>query len=101
LCTHEHGERVRCAPTPPCCVTKEVRCPRNFHRQPQRHHHQRHGQHHVRPFGSVVACTVNRNAAGAAVSADVEYTTDQAGTDAIAAKNGTVLDGNRITVVGR
>lgn len=52
-------------------------------------------------FGTIVACTVNRNGAGAAVSADVEYTTDQAGTDAIAAKNGTVLDGNRISVVGR
>lgn len=53
------------------------------------------------PFGTITASTINRDAAGAPVSADVEYTTDQAGTDAIAAKNGTVLDGSRISVVGR
>lgn len=53
------------------------------------------------PFGSVVACTINRNAAGAPVSADLEYTTDQAGTDAIAGRNGAIVDGSRISVVGR
>mgnify|MGYP000358404045 CR=1 FL=1 len=53
------------------------------------------------PYGSIVASTINRNAAGAPVSADIEYTTDQAGTDAIAAKNGAIVDGSRISVVGR
>lgn len=53
------------------------------------------------PFGSVVSYAINRDAAGAPISADLEYTTDQAGTNAIAAKNGTVVDGSRISVVGR
>ena len=51
------------------------------------------------PYGIVVAASINRNAAGQSLgTAEVEYTTDQAGTNAIAAKNRTVLDGNTITV---
>lgn len=51
------------------------------------------------PFGSIVNAAVDRNLSGGSLgTAHVEYTTDQAGTDAIAAKNGTVLDGSTITV---
>jgi RNA recognition motif-containing protein len=51
------------------------------------------------PYGIVVSASINRNAAGQSLgTAVVEYTTDQAGTNAIAAKNRTVLDGNTITV---
>jgi RNA recognition motif-containing protein len=51
------------------------------------------------PFGTLVSAAVNRDASGASLgNAHAEYTTDQAGTDAIAAKNNTVLDGNTITV---
>lgn len=51
------------------------------------------------PYGIVVFAGINRNASGQSLgTAEVEYTTDQAGTNAIAAKNRTVLDGNTITV---
>ena len=51
------------------------------------------------PYGTIVAAAVNRDSTGASLgNANVEYTTDAAGTAAIAAKNGTVLDGNRISV---
>lgn len=51
------------------------------------------------PYGSIVTAAVDRGPTGASLgTARVEYTTDQAGTDAIAAKNGTVLDGSTITV---
>jgi RNA recognition motif-containing protein len=51
------------------------------------------------PYGTLVSAYVNRNASGGSLgTANAEYTTDQAGTDAIAARNGTELDGSRITV---
>ena len=53
------------------------------------------------PYGTIVAAAVNRNASGQSLgTADVEYTADQAGTDAIAAKNRTTLDGSVISVTG-
>ncbi|HEY0136087.1 MAG TPA: hypothetical protein VGB85_18500 [Nannocystis sp.] len=52
------------------------------------------------PFGTIVAAAVNRDASGASLgNANVEYTADQAGTDAITAKNGTQIDGSTISVV--
>ncbi len=52
------------------------------------------------PYGTLVSAAVNQDAAGGSLgNANVEYTTDQAGTDAIAAKNGTTIDGSTITVV--
>jgi RNA recognition motif-containing protein len=52
------------------------------------------------PYGTLVSAAINRDATGQSLgTANAEYTTDQAGTDAIAAKNGTVLDGSTITVV--
>jgi RNA recognition motif-containing protein len=54
------------------------------------------------PYGTIVAYRVNMDANGVPQgTADVEYTTDQAGTNAISGKNGAVIDGHRITVVGR
>ena len=54
------------------------------------------------PFGTIVAYGVNFDANGTSLgTANVEYTTDQAGTAAIAAKNNSVIDGRRISVVGR
>jgi RNA recognition motif-containing protein len=51
------------------------------------------------PFGSVVTAAVNRDASGASLgNANVTYTTDQAGSDAITAKNGTQIDGSTISV---
>ncbi len=51
------------------------------------------------PYGTIVTAAINRGPTGGSLgTADVEYTTDQAGTDAIAAKNGTVLDGSTIVV---
>lgn len=51
------------------------------------------------PYGTIVTAAINRGPTGASLgTANVEYTTDQAGTDAIAAKNGTVLDGSTIVV---
>lgn len=51
------------------------------------------------PFGTVVTAAINRNSFGQSLgTANVEYTTEAAGTAAIAAKNGTVLDGSTITV---
>lgn len=51
------------------------------------------------PFGTIVTAAINRNASGGSLgNANVEYTADQAGTDAIAAKNGTQIDGSTITV---
>lgn len=52
------------------------------------------------PYGTIVHAAINLDPNGApAGNANVEYTTDQAGTDAIAAKNGTQLDGQTISVV--
>lgn len=52
------------------------------------------------PYGTLVSAAINRGPTGQSLgTANAEYTTDQAGTDAIAAKNGTVLDGSTITVV--
>lgn len=54
------------------------------------------------PFGTIVTAAINYDGNGAPLgTGSVEYTTDQAGTDAIAAKNGSVLDGNRISVAAR
>ena len=51
------------------------------------------------PYGTLVSAAVNRNQSGASLgNANAEYTTDQAGTDAIAAKNGTQIDGSTISV---
>jgi RNA recognition motif-containing protein len=51
------------------------------------------------PYGTIVTSGIDLGGAGQPLgTAHVEYTTDQAGTDAIAAKNGTVLDGSTITV---
>jgi RNA recognition motif-containing protein len=51
------------------------------------------------PFGTIVAAAVNRDASGGSLgNANVEYTADQAGTDAIAAKNGAQIDGSTISV---
>lgn len=51
------------------------------------------------PYGTLVRAAVNRDASGASLgNADVEYATDQAGTAAIAAKNGAVIDGSTISV---
>ena len=51
------------------------------------------------PYGTIVTAAVNRGPTGASLgTANVEYTTDQAGINAIAAKNGTVLDGSTIVV---
>ena len=52
------------------------------------------------PYGTLVSLAVNLDAAGGSLgNANGEYTTDQAGTNAIAAKNGTVIDGSTISVV--
>ncbi len=51
------------------------------------------------PYGTLVSLAVNLDAAGGSLgNANGEYTTDQAGTNAIAAKNGTVIDGSTISV---
>lgn len=51
------------------------------------------------PFGTLVMLAVNLDASGQSLgNANGEYTTDQAGTNAIAAKNGTVIDGSTISV---
>ncbi len=52
------------------------------------------------PYGTLVSAAINRNPSGGSLgNANAEYTTDQAGTDAIAAKNGTTIDGSTISVV--
>ena len=52
------------------------------------------------PYGTIVAAAINRDASGASLgNANVEYTADQAGTDAIAAKNGAQIDGRTVSVV--
>jgi RNA recognition motif-containing protein len=52
------------------------------------------------PFGSVVSAAVNRDGTGGSLgNANVTYTTDQAGSDAINNKNGTQIDGSTISVV--
>lgn len=51
------------------------------------------------PFGTIVTAAVDRGPDGQSLgTANVEYTTDQAGTDAIAAKNRTELDRSIISV---
>jgi hypothetical protein len=51
------------------------------------------------PFGTLVEAAVDRYGSGLSLgTAHVEYTTARVGTDAIAAMNGTVLDGSTITV---
>ncbi len=50
------------------------------------------------PYGTIVALTLNTDPAGGPNSADCEYTTEAAGTAAIAAKNRTTLDGSVISV---
>ena len=50
------------------------------------------------PYGTIVSLDLHTNPAGGPNTADCEYTTDAAGTAAIAAKNGTRLDGSVITV---
>lgn len=53
------------------------------------------------PYGTIVTAAVNRGVTGQSLgTADVEYTTDQAGTDAIEAKNRSTLDGSVISVTG-
>lgn len=50
------------------------------------------------PYGTIVSLDLHTDPAGGPSTADCVYTTDQAGTDAIAGKNGTRLDGVVITV---
>lgn len=51
------------------------------------------------PYGTIVTAAINRDATGASLgNANVEYTADAAGTAAIAAKNGTQIDGATISV---
>ena len=51
------------------------------------------------PYGTLVSAAINRDQSGASLgNANAEYTTDQAGTGAIAAKNGTQIDGSTISV---
>lgn len=51
------------------------------------------------PYGTIVSAAVDRGPTGQSLgTAAVEYTTDQAGTDAIAAKDRTELDGSTISV---
>jgi len=50
------------------------------------------------PYGTIVALTLNTNPSGGPNTADCEYTTEAAGTAAIAAKDGSRLDGATITV---
>jgi len=51
------------------------------------------------PYGTIVSAAVDRGPTGQSLgTAQVEYTTDQAGTDAIAAKDRTELDGSTISV---
>lgn len=53
------------------------------------------------PYGTIVAGFINRDENGRSRgTGEVEYTADQAGTDAIAAKHLSILDGNTITVTG-
>lgn len=55
---------------------------------------------HFSPFGTLVMLAVNLDASGQSLgNANGEYTTDQAGTDAIAAMNGATIDGSTISVV--
>lgn len=50
-------------------------------------------------YGSIVAHSIDRDSFGNSLGVGhVEYTTDQAGTDAIAGANLTMLDGARIEV---
>lgn len=51
------------------------------------------------PYGTIVRAAINRDATGASLgNGTVEYTADAAGTAAIAAKNGSQLDGSTISV---
>jgi len=53
------------------------------------------------PYGTIVTGFINRDQNGRSLgTGEVEYTSDQAGTDAIAAKHLSILDGNTITVTG-
>lgn len=50
-------------------------------------------------YGTIVAYTIDRDVAGQSLGVGhVEYTTDQAGTDAISAMNNTTFDGATIEV---
>lgn len=50
-------------------------------------------------YGTIVAHTIDRGPTGQSLGVGhVEYSTEQAGTDAIAAKNNTVFDGATIQV---
>lgn len=52
------------------------------------------------PYGTIDSAAINRDGSGASLgNANVTYTTDAAGTNAIAAKNGTTIDGSTISVV--
>ncbi len=50
------------------------------------------------PYGTIVSLDLHADPAGGPSTADCVYTTDQAGTDAIAGKNGARIDGSVITV---
>jgi RNA recognition motif-containing protein len=53
-------------------------------------------------YGTIVSYGVKYDGNGVPLgNAEVEYATDQAGTNAIAGKNGAIIDGQRISVVGR
>jgi RNA recognition motif-containing protein len=53
------------------------------------------------PYGTLVTAAIDRDVTGGSLgTAHAEYTTDQAGTDAIAAMHLSMLDGNTITVTG-
>ena len=50
------------------------------------------------PFGTIVSTDLHTDPTGGPSTCDLEYTTDQAGTDAINNMNGTTLDGATIVV---
>ena len=51
------------------------------------------------PYGTLVSAAIDRGPTGQSLgTATAEYTTDQAGTDAIAARDRTELDGSIISV---
>lgn len=50
------------------------------------------------PYGTIVSTDLHSDPTGGPSTCDLEYTTDQAGTDAINNMNGTTLDGATIVV---
>ncbi|MEZ4380490.1 MAG: hypothetical protein R3A79_04035 [Nannocystaceae bacterium] len=50
------------------------------------------------PYGTIVSTDLHTNPTGGPSTCDLEYTTDQAGTDAIDNMNGATIDGATIVV---